>query len=267
MKRVLLFASLVCYANCISLRNICKEDVFEFQKSKHPNESIPVNSFYRLRLDVRLPKIKEFYLGITEQPKFKNRGNYAKLTSLQKEYDRLFLGVYNPRFVENMKNAEIVSKRTQYAELERRLRELIDWGMGFDNNVTDWRNFHYQKMRKTESLLKNLFSVERELLADQFVRPSELELALSKLAIGQQQKLSFNGLFYWVYYSQPVTRVSGMTWHRASKLFFSPETSATIHLDVFVPFNNLNYEQELKNGECVKAVGLPAFYRNKNSPN
>lgn len=262
MNRILLFASLVCYANCIALRNICKEDVFDFQKSKDSNESIPVNSFYRLQLDTRLPKIKEFYLSSTEPPKFKNPDNYEKLKAFQMEYDQLLLTVYSPSFVKNLKNAEIISKRKHYADLENRMREIIDWGMGFDDNVTDWRNFYYQKMRKTETLLKNLFSAERELLTDYFVRPSELELVLLNLTVDEHQEPCFKGLFSWVYYSRPVTRITGMTLHRASKLFFSPESNGTIHLDVFVPFNN--HEQDLKNSECSKAVELPAFYKNKN---
>lgn len=266
MNRVLLLVAFICYANCIELINLCKEDVFDYQRSKNVKENIPVNSFYRLQLNKRLPKIQEFYLSNTEPPNFDDPNDYDRLKDFHMDYDMLLLDVYSETFMKNLKNEDVTSKVEDYNRLENTMKKIIAWNKGFNNNFTDWRNFYYQKMRKTGTLLKNLLKAKAELLNDFFVTPSELEQVLLSLTVDQQHVPSFGGIFLYIYYSKPVMWMTGMTLQRQSKLFFSPESNGTIHFDLVVPFNNLNYENDLKTGHCAKAIELPAFYRNKGKP-
>ena len=243
--------------------NICEEDVFEFRRNQNSKESIPVNSFYRLQLDAKLPKIKEYYLGQNEPPKLRKVSDYEALKEFQMDYDKLLLDVYSPTLLRNLKNEDLVSILKEYDNLEKRMRTIINWGKGFDDNVTDWRNFYYQKMRKTETLLKALLDAKSDILNDHFVKPSDLEETLSGLNVERHQEPCFNELFSYEYFSKPIMKITGMTLQRASKFFFSPESNGTIHYDLVIPFYNMQYDQDIKGGSCAEAAGLPAFYRNK----
>ena len=243
--------------DCIVLTNLCKEDVFRFNKTKHSKEQVLVNSFFAIPFEVRLEAIGEYMISEIKEKKFDS----DSLRQLVIGYEELLLELYNEKYITNLYEqcTDLYSKVMRYNQLEQDMRNIITYGRGFDDDVTTVRNLYYKRMIKTKDLLKNLEKACMYTLSSDFINATVLGGKLEKIDFTEEQISVFCDLPLNAYYTKPIMQVKEMKLQRKSKLFFSPDSTGTIYLDIYAPFENLNYDNEIKNG-CKQAKTLPAFF-------
>ena len=271
MNGLLLFVSaLICVLQLAfgaiasyNLTNLCREDVFYVRKTQHGSRNATVNSFLRVSFEKELPKIKDFYLSKTDMPDLVNANYTERFKNFHLSYDELLVEVYNEEYINDLKNKNVLIKLKRLVELEEEIDDIFNNAI-YTSNKKEWREYYDGKIKKTKTLIENLADARKNVLNDFFMPFQEFEKLLSSLTFTQYQEPSFSGLFPFIIYSKQIFAVSDMRLDRKSGLFTSPQSNGVLYCNIYLPVNNLKYNEEmLQSEECARTKDLPLFYRKK----
>ena len=270
MNGSLLFSALICllhWANAAiasyNLTNLCREDVFNVRKTQHGSRNATVNSFLRLSFEKELPKIKDFYLSKTDMPDLVNNNYSERFRNFHLSYDELLVEVYNEEYINDLKNKNVQIKLKRLGELEDEIDDIFTNAV-YSSNKKEWREYYDGKIKKTKALIDNLADARKNVLNDFFMPFPEFEKLLSSLTFLPYQEPSFLGLFPFIIYSKQIFAVSDMRIDRKSGLFTSPQSNGVLYCNIYLPVNNLKYNEEmLQSEECARTKDLPLFYRSR----
>ena len=270
MNELLLFSALICLlplANAAiasyNLTNLCREDVFNVRKTQHGARNTTVNSFLRLSFEKELPKIKDFYLSKTDMPDLVNMNYTERFKNFHLAYDELLVEIYDEEYINDLKNKNVQIKLKRLNDLEEEIEEIFTNAI-YTSNKKEWREYYDGKIKKTRALIENLADAKKNVLNDFFMPFPEFEKLLSSLSFPRDQEPSFLGLFPFIIYSKQIFAVSDMRIDRKSGLFTLPQSNGVLYCNIYLPVNNLKYNDEmLQSEECARTKDLPLFYRKR----
>lgn len=236
-KIFIFFIFLACFfsfGNLLEIRRTCTE--------KKLNDLV-INGYYRLRINVTLPPIKEYLNDLLNQPK-------------RREMTAFVGGVYQENFFKNLNSKKVEAKKDEFESfVEKNRYSMSDYSLDHQHEI-------HLKFEKFQNLLNDLSDLTNNTLP-QLVTEDILKESINTMdCLGETQSSPFADAFLSTFYYQKLASLDSFKLNRSdNEVYLDTETTGSLSISLFIPFYDEKYENLVSPLVCNKLHNnLPPFF-------